>query len=103
MNWLKYLPFQTQDNNFSRKNEVENRWLTLELIKRSHQLLDQNEFMTKTLIKYHIINFEYEHNKKLIPELEARKYADETFRRYKELGFIDEWNNVREDLVEYLQ
>lgn len=93
---------QTLDNNFSAENRQENEQLTQELAIRMMNLMAFNEFKTKTLIKYHIIDWEYQNNKKFIPEFEAKKEADITFQRYKSLGYINVWNNFRDDLAQYI-
>ena len=97
-----HLPWQNMDNNFSKDNKQQNEALTTSLTLRTMSLMQWNEFKIKTQIKYHIIDWEYANNNKLIPELEAKKEAEETFKKYKELGYIDEWNNLREDLVQYI-
>ena len=93
---------QTLDNNFSEENKRENEQLTQELAIRTMNLMALNEFKTKTRIKYHIIDWEYQNNKKFIPSIQAEKEADITFKRYKSLGYINVWNNFRDDLAQYI-
>ena len=95
--------WQTKDNNRSKENKKQNEELTKELAIKTMQIMALNEFKTKILIKHHIIDWEYKNNNRLVPELEAQKEANRTFNDYKSCGYINKWNNVREDLIKYLQ
>ena len=93
---------QTLDNNVSEENKKENQLLTQELAIRAMNLLKWNEETTTLLIQHHIQDWEYRNNNVLMPKEQTKKEAIETFYRYKESGFIDEWNNIREDLKQYI-
>lgn len=95
--------WQTQDNNKSRANKKENILLTKELAARIDTLMEWNEFKSKTILKNHIVDWTYQKEKVLIPDAVAKRGAEDAFLRYKSCGFIDEWNNIREDLIEYLR
>ena len=97
------MPFQTKDNNISEKNREENKKLTQEIAIRIMNLLKWNEETTTLLLQYHLQDWEYRNNNVLIPKQQAHKQAVETFYRYKSCGYIDEWNNIREDLKPYIE
>ena len=94
--------WQTMDNNRSRKNKMENLQLTQELIQRIDELMRFNEFKSKTILKNHIVDWAYTNQKVFVTDAQAKCSAEDAFLRYKSCGFIDEWNNIREDLIEYL-
>ena len=102
-NIFRFFERQTQDNNISEKNRIQNIKLTHEFFDRIDNLLSWNEFKTKTILKQHIVDFTYQKEGVLVPELIAKKSAEDAFIRYKSCGFVDEWNNIREDLLEYLR
>jgi hypothetical protein len=96
------MPFQTKDNNISEKNKEENKKLTQEIGIKIISLLKWNEDITVLQIMYHIQDWEFRNNAILMPKEQAKKEAIKTFYRYKSCGYIDEWNNIREDLVSYI-
>lgn len=93
---------QTKDNNFSKKNLLENENLTSELAMRSICVMQENESKSIQILKNHIKNWTYRNEGVDLPEMQALLFAHNAFARYKECGFIDRWNNIRKDLIEYL-
>ena len=65
--------------------------------------MKQNEINSVCILKNHIKNWTYKNDGVMLPDIMALEFAHNAFVRYKECGFIDKWNNIREDLVEYLQ
>ena len=94
---------QTKDNNFSKKNLLENEQLTSELALKTISIMKQNETQSICILKNYISNWVYNNNGIKMPEIQALEFAHNAFVRYKECGFIDKWNNIREDLIECLQ
>ena len=94
---------QTKDNNLSKQNKLENEQLTSELILKRTSIMKQNEINSVCILKNHIKNWAYNNDRVDLPEMQALMFAHDAFARYKECGFIDKWNNIREDLIEYLQ
>lgn len=99
---LARLPWQTMDNNKSWKNKKENLKISQELADRGLQLMDLNLFKTKTIIKNHIVDWSYENCGEFIPNERAEVMTKYAIEQYRSCGFIDEWNNIREDLLEFL-
>ena len=94
---------QTMDNNISNQNKIENQQLTQDLAIRIMSIMAFNEFKLTTLIEHHIIDWEFLNNNRFISKKTAEIEAKKTFDEYKKSGFIDAWNNMREDLLECLQ
>ena len=94
---------QNKENNISKRNKQENEQLTSELAIRSIAVMRENESKSINILKKHIKNWAYNNDRVDLPEMQALMFAHDAFARYKECGFIDKWNNIREDLIEYLQ
>lgn len=94
---------QTEDNNYSKENKQENELLTSELAMRSISVMRNNENESIQILKKHIKNWTYDNEGVMLPDIMALEFAHNAFIRYKECGFIDKWNNIREDLMECLK
>ena len=66
---LVRLPWQTSDNNRSWVNKKENLEMSIELTKRALQIIYANTFMSKTILKNHIVDWAYKNEKGLFLKL----------------------------------